>query len=363
MHSTSSHTRFTVLIQGDLFAIIRNEERGTRTVCTLDRRRQPSFYQSDAGVVCVDRYGCTFVLREQGDGDSDLLLDALLDAQWDYSDRWWGCWRDVFNRRTKWIIVLFFLLLGFVFGLHMIRQGSTSLPLENSEVSLTAPRSVLPPAPLSRVDAVRPEIPSSTHLAARPASDVAQNRAVASNDGWSLPESVRATLPLKLKSAADRQLFTVNYASGHERTLYVFADPNCPNCRHLEPALVAAAHTANVVIFPVAVIGREKSIAAITPVLCLPPEQRPAAWQALLTGGTDELQRGKQPGVDKKAESACDVAEKALGVNEVAYQAYRIPGTPWVIADDGRYVPQAVLRDPAQLSQFLSRKETPDAIH
>ncbi|WP_154805941.1 hypothetical protein [Serratia marcescens] len=99
----------------------------------------------------------------------------------------------------------------------------------------------------------------------------------------------------------------------------------------------------------------------ITPVLCLPPAQRPAAWQALFTVGTDGLQLGKAAAVDKKADSACDVAEKALGVNEVAYQAYRIPGTPWVIADDGRYVPQAVLRDPAQLSQFLSEKETPDA--
>lgn len=214
-----------------------------------------------------------------------------------------------------------------------------------------APQVVPPTLPPHATKAERPEVPVP----------VQQTQAPAPEDGWALPASVRSTLPQKLQSAADRQLFTVNYSSGHDRTLYVFADPNCPNCRHLEPALVAAAQMANVVVFPVAVIGREKSIAAITPVLCLPPAQRPASWQALFTVGTDGLQLGKAAAVDKKADSACDVAEKALGVNEVAYQAYRIPGTPWVIADDGRYVPQAVLRDPAQLSQFLNEKETADA--
>lgn len=276
--------------------------------------------------MCCDKLGNVFTVESSANGSNDQLLAALSCAQLQQAEKWgWG------TRLTMAGVLLF---IGLMLG-----------------VSLVAPQVVPPTLPSHATKGERPEMPVP----------VQQMRATAPEDGWALPASVRSTLPQKLKSAADRQLFTVNYSSGHDRTLYVFADPNCPNCRHLEPALVAAAQMANVVVFPVAVIGREKSIAVITPVLCLPPAQRPAAWQALFTVGTDGLQLGKAAAVDKKADSACDVAEKALGVNEVAYQAYRIPGTPWVIADDGRYVPQAVLRDPAQLSQFLSEKETADA--
>lgn len=193
-------------------------------------------------------------------------------------------------------------------------------------------------------------------------------------------ENIRETLPAKLHKAAERNLFTVNYSTGHARTLYVFADPHCPNCTRLDPALNALSDAFNVVVFPVSVIGREKSVADITPVLCLPPEQRKAAWNALFDPARDGLNLGReaQAGQGEAASkdvaannggqpTNCDMAQKALGVNEVAYQAYRIPGTPWVIADDGRYVPQALLKDTAQLHTFLSKKqpidgqETPNA--
>lgn len=186
-------------------------------------------------------------------------------------------------------------------------------------------------------------------------------------DGWPLPASIRAGLPDKLRQAADRQLFTVQYSSGHARTLYVFADPECPNCQRLEPALNAAAGEYNVVVFPVAVIGKEKSIASVAPVLCLPPEQRKAAWDALFDKTGDVMNLGKAKPVAKDAAKQdekpddCEVARQALGVNEVAYQTYRIPGTPWVIADDGRYVPQSVLQDPALLHTFMQSAEVIDA--
>jgi TrbB protein len=146
--------------------------------------------------------------------------------------------------------------------------------------------------------------------------------------------------------------------------LYVFEDPNCPNCQRLDPALNALSDAFNVVVFPVAVIGKEKSIAAITPVLCLPPEQRKAAWTALfdpavggLTLGSEEKPAPQVSGSSTADQPGpCDTAQKALGINQVAYQAYRIPGTPWVISDDGRYVPQALLKDPRQLQTFMNEK-------
>lgn len=164
--------------------------------------------------------------------------------------------------------------------------------------------------------------------------------------------------------AADRKLFTVDYSSGHARTLYVFADPECPNCQRLEPVLNAVSATYNVVVFPVAVIGQEKSIASVTPVLCLRSEQRKAAWDALFDTTGDVLNLGK-PSVPAAQEDPahCDVAGKALGVNEVAYQTYRIPGTPWVIADNGQHVSQDVLQDPTRLNALMQASEATDAAH
>ncbi|MBX8493193.1 DsbC family protein [Pseudomonas cichorii] len=182
------------------------------------------------------------------------------------------------------------------------------------------------------------------------------------NDDWSLPQSTRTELPEKLQMAAQSKLFTVDYSSGHERTLYVFADPECPNCQRLEPALEAAAQGFNVIVFPVAVIGREKSIASITPVLCLPPEQRKAAWSDLFDAGHGVMDLGKPSAASTLAQPGdCDIAGKALGVNEVAYQTYRIPGTPWVIADDGRHVLQEVLKNPLKLQAFMGEAEVPYA--
>jgi len=180
-------------------------------------------------------------------------------------------------------------------------------------------------------------------------------------DGWSLPASVRGELAGKLRNAAGRGVFTVDYSTGHDRTLYVFADPQCPNCQRLDSVLNKVAGFYNVVVFPVAVVGQEKSMASITPVLCLPPEQRKKAWDALFDQAGDVMNLGKPvqaQGVTGAADPAkCDVAGKALGVNEVAYRTYRIPGTPWIISDDGRHVPQAVLQDPAELQSFLSAAE------
>lgn len=212
---------------------------------------------------------------------------------------------------------------------------------------------LVPASSVAQVTAQNPKpAPPAAALPAALAevADVAQ-------DGWTLPESMRAALPVNLQMAAERKLFTVEYSSGHPRTLYVFADPECPNCQRLEPALEAAAKDFNVVVFPVAVIGREKSIASITPVLCLPPEQRKAAWSDLFDVGHGVMELGKAQQSAAVEPGHCDIAGKALGVNEAAYQTYRIPGTPWAIADDGRHVSQEVLQNSLKLQAFMGAAE------
>lgn len=173
--------------------------------------------------------------------------------------------------------------------------------------------------------------------------------------GWDLPQNVRAELPGKLKNAASRGLFTVPLSTGHARTLYVFADPACPNCQRMERHFETAAGTVNVVIFPVTIEGHEASLNALTPVMALPEAERPAAWKQLFAADAGIGVPGAAqaaPAVTNEVQA--ETARGAIGVNEVAFRAYRLPGTPWTIADDGRYVPQSVLSSPAALMAYLN---------
>lgn len=187
----------------------------------------------------------------------------------------------------------------------------------------------------------------------RNAAPMGQQGAVPA-DNWSLPASERATLPAKLRSAASRGMFTVPLSSGHARTLYVFADPLCTNCQRMERHFEKAAGMVNVVIFPVTIEGRNASLQMLTPVMLLPEAERAAAWKQLFAADAGMPVPGStQAGAPTANEEKTELAQGAVGINEVAYRAYRLPGTPWTISDDGRYVPQAVLSSPAALEAFL----------
>lgn len=173
-------------------------------------------------------------------------------------------------------------------------------------------------------------------------------------DGWSLPVSVRAELPARLSKAASRGLFTIPLSSGHERTVYVFSDPNCPECQRMERHIETAAGSVNVVIFPVTIRGGALSLQELTPVMSLPEAERAGAWKRLFSADTGVSVPGTALAKPAPDENTAELARGAIGVNEVAYHAYRLPGTPWTISDDGRYVPQSVLSSPAALTDFLN---------
>ncbi|MEQ9927983.1 thioredoxin fold domain-containing protein [Pectobacterium parvum] len=174
-------------------------------------------------------------------------------------------------------------------------------------------------------------------------------------DGWSLPLHMRAELPSKLKNAAARGLFTVPLSSGHSRTIYVFADPECSNCQRMERHFEAAADLVNVVIFPVTIEGGTSSLETLTQVMALPEASRANAWRNLFSADTGiSVPGGTQASLSVMDETQAETARAAIGVNEVAFRAYRLPGTPWTISDDGRYVSQAVLSSPSALTTFLT---------
>lgn len=176
------------------------------------------------------------------------------------------------------------------------------------------------------------------------------------------PETLSPHIMQNLQKAAGRGYFTVPLSSGHERTLYVFADPECPNCKNWEPVIEALGNEYNVVVFPVSAIGKEKSIRQIQSVLYLETAQRAAAWKKLFSVDEGMLTIGKQEsGGEKKSapaprdEKRWKIAGEALAINDVAFSQYHIPGTPWVIADDGRHVPQSMMKDPATLRAFMAK--------
>jgi TrbB protein len=360
MASALLHAPFLVLIKGGHLVVSQKTASITRTICSLDLRHKPSFYLNDGGVICRDLQGPVFYLETSGTDEAQDLLTELATAQMQHGRM------KTLRRFVGLTAVVAIFGLGFIW----LERDLDRADAVTAAQMVMAPIPSAAPMPGLADHSMPPPIPAP--IAPEPRQSFAADT---SDDGWALPESIRVTLPQKLHSAAERKLFTVDYSSGHARTLYVFADPSCPNCQRLESSLNTLSDAFNVVVFPVPVIGKEKSIAAITPVLCLPPEQRKAAWDRLFDAAPEGVNLGKaqeKPAsdeVDAKAPpaDACDVANKALGINQTAYQAYRIPGTPWVISDDGRYVSQALLRDPSKLQAFLDQppanktRETPNA--
>ncbi|CNB82328.1 thioredoxin fold domain-containing protein [Yersinia similis] len=158
------------------------------------------------------------------------------------------------------------------------------------------------------------------------------------------------TLANNLRNATERQIFTVSLTSGHPRTLYVFSDPLCPHCREIEPALEAIGQRYNIVIFPVTLLGKQKTAAQVIPVLCAAPESRSKHWKNLFDDAAGMLEiTGKEPVLTR-----CDIGEKALVVNDNAFSSYGFRGTPQLVADDGRPVPFSALQNDDTLDSFMN---------
>jgi hypothetical protein len=161
--------------------------------------------------------------------------------------------------------------------------------------------------------------------------------------------ALRGAMANNLQKADARGMFTVSLSSGHARTLYVFADPLCPNCRIFEPGLQAMSGYFNVKVFPVTLVGKGATVRDVAPVLCAPQETRSVLWRNIFSpdAGILHPEQNAQP-------QSCDAGRNALAINDRAFAVYRLPGTPTVIADDGRQVPLTAMKDIASLTAFLT---------
>lgn len=169
--------------------------------------------------------------------------------------------------------------------------------------------------------------------------------------------AARHNLATVLKRNADRGMFTVNLSSGHERTLYAFLDPACPDCRLLEPALKRLTSDFNVVIYPVSVIGGEGSTDRLAPLLCEKDAQKRATgWHRLYSADNGMM---ASSGETTSADETClKAASVAIDVNNVAFRKFGFPGTPWVLSDTGWHLPGDILQETGTLNLFLKTTDS-----
>ncbi|WP_054479653.1 DsbC family protein [Photorhabdus heterorhabditis] len=155
----------------------------------------------------------------------------------------------------------------------------------------------------------------------------------------------------RLRTAAQSGRYTIPLSSGHARTLYVFSDPMCPNCKIIEPALEELSRNYNVEIFPVTIIGGQQTANLVTPVLCTPSQERKPFWKQLYQADVSMVPNNQQASL---ASASCEIGEQALEKNDAAFNFYNLPGTPSLLADDGRYIPLESLKSDDALSAFLN---------
>ncbi|PHM37639.1 hypothetical protein Xmau_03857 [Xenorhabdus mauleonii] len=153
----------------------------------------------------------------------------------------------------------------------------------------------------------------------------------------------------RLQAAAQSGKYTIPLSSGHARTLYIFSDPSCPNCKIIEPALEELSRNYNVEIFPVSIIGGQQTANLVTPILCTPSQERKSFWKQLYQADV-----GMNPNNQQASLASCDIGEQALAKNDAAFNFYNLPGTPSLLADDGRYIPLNSLKSDEALTAFLN---------
>lgn len=262
------------------------------------------------------------------------VMDATSDAlsEMAIGPRKTACW--------QWLIPG--VMLGFLvaaWGIIYPEPVITAVPQAVSPA--VSPASPVRPQPLSAAVALQPP------AAAQPAAVATPRQMLSPEDA----AEARRMLATRLKNGAAKEEFTVRLSSGHPRTLYMFIDPECPNCRIFEPTVQALSEQYNVEIFPVTLIGKARTAEQVVPLLCAATGSRAKMWSTLLDTGAGML----NPSAKTAAQpAACEAGQSALARNDMAFELYRLPGTPTVISDDGRMIPLQAMTSDAALQAFLN---------
>lgn len=209
--------------------------------------------------------------------------------------------------------------------------------------------------PATRIDAVRPsglpgvyELAMGRKVAYVDASgtyflfghlfDLAANRDLTE-------ERIQELGRVDVSAIAADQLLDAGVARGPgKHVVYVFSDPACIHCRHLEKTLAALPDVnVHTVVLPL----QEGAMALARDIWCAPDRQ--AAWSAWML-------RGERP---KAAAPSCD-AERVMRRNIDLADRFGIRGTPGMVSADGRVSMGA--KNARDLAAWLAARQPSTAI-
>lgn len=252
-----------------------------------------------------------------------------------------------YKSRKNFLLSLLMLVMLILFILAVLIAATSYISAY--ERNSNTPQQV--PA-VSRSEPARPAPVTVDIAATPPAAAVPQKSAPVAQTIPSGPEDSRAIRAASLKKATNSGRYTINLSGGRARTIYVFSDPLCPHCRQIEPTLEALTRDYNVVIFPVTLVGKQKTTEAVAPVLCAAPHKRAQLWQSLFKA--DGVMSLSPTESDTPTPTSCTDGEHAVTINDRAFDYYQLPGTPQLIADDGRDIPFSALTSDDALARFMN---------
>lgn len=133
-----------------------------------------------------------------------------------------------------------------------------------------------------------------------------------------------------LKEGVDSGKFTVNLSPIHlsgspvRPHLYVFSDPLCAHCKKLEFQLKKLTNDLQIYVFPVSIIGKDKSASSIAKVLCSSFSSK--TWEMAMDGETIP-------------NNTCEAGYLALEANNKIFRTMGFLGTPTIISSTGNLYP------------------------
>lgn len=252
-----------------------------------------------------------------------------------------------YKSQKNFLLSLLMLVMVILFGLAVLTTATSYISAY--ERNSNTPQQV--PA-VSRSKPAKHAPVTVDIVAEPPAADVPQKSAPVARAIPLAPEDSRVIRAASLKKATDSGRYTINLSGGRARTIYVFSDPLCPHCREIEPTLEALTRDYNVVIFPVTLAGKEKTTEAVAPILCAAPQKRAQLWQSLFKA--DGVMSLSPTESDTPTPARCTDGEHVVATNDRAFDYYQLPGTPQLIADDGRDIPFSALTSDDALARFMS---------
>ncbi|ELI8702626.1 thioredoxin fold domain-containing protein [Salmonella enterica] len=243
-------------------------------------------------------------------------------------------------------------VLIFLGGILVFMLAGLLLAAAAREMHRPDERRIHPPFPLLSLSEPARNESVPVDIAAAPPAAASQKPAPVAPSIQVTPNDSRVIRAASLKKATDSGRYTINLSGVRARTIYVFSDPLCPHCREIEPTLEALTRDYNMVIFPVTLVGKQSTTEAVAPVLCAAPQKRAQLWQSLFKA--DGVLSLSSSEAGSSAQVSCTDGEHALAINDRAFDYYQLPGTPQLIADDGRDIPFSALTSDDALARFMN---------